>query len=200
MASTSAPPGSWRQGGERRAAHGPPIGDGLLTLRHRRQRTTTGPPPNAAGRPSTRKGTTPPHHRTPPTVSARPPGTGQLSGTGHTQPPRTPVRCTHHHHGSARQAAGGGGSQGKARPPTRPTTRHPPPGTLPAPPGTRQLDRRVPCINMQSNGEAAQLGHRFGFWNATTLSTARSSLVSLPRTSQTGRNLPGTRKDAGQCA
>jgi len=50
MASTSAPPGSWRQGGERRAAHGPPIGDGLLTLRHRRQRTTTGHTPCAAGR------------------------------------------------------------------------------------------------------------------------------------------------------
>jgi len=32
---------------------------------------------------------------------------------------------------------------------------------------------------MERNGDAAQLDHSFGFWNATTLSTARSSLVSL---------------------
>ena len=127
--------------------------------------------------PSTRKGTTPPHHS--PTVSARPPGTEQLSATGHTQPPRTPVRCTHHHHGSARQSGGGtAGRQGRATDQGRPPgTCHPAP---PAPPGTRQLDHRAPCINIQSNGQAAQLRHRFGFWNATMLLTARSSHLFSP--------------------
>jgi len=67
--------------------------------------------------------------------------------------------------------------------PSAPATGHPA-----SPPGTQQLDRRVPCINMQSNGETAQLGHRFGFWNATMLLTARSSLASPPSTSQTGQN------------
>jgi len=33
---------------------------------------------------------------------------------------------------------------------------------------------------MQSNGQAAQLGHRFGFWNATLLLTARSSQYIPP--------------------
>ncbi len=132
--------------------------------------------------PSTRKGTTPPHHRTtPPRCQRDRPAQdnsaaqGTLSHRAH--PSGAPTTTTTAVHGS-RVAARQAGRQGKATDQGRPPGAcHPVPAR---PPGTRQLDRRVPCINMQSNGETAQLSHRFGFWNATTLSTARSSLVSLP--------------------
>lgn len=199
MASTSAPPWLMAQGGERRTAvvrSGDRIG--LSYLRHRRQHHHHTPrrPTLRAQHAQGDDTTAPPHTAT---VSARPPGTGQLSGRTHS----ATVRCTHHHH-HGRWAAGRWRARPRARVGRQGDQPDRPPGTcLPVPasqPGTQQLDRRVPCINMQSNGHAAQLGHRFGFWNATALSTARSSLASPPITSQTGRNLPGTRKDAGQCA
>jgi len=84
--------------------------------------------------------------------------------------------------GSRREAVGAAWQAGHGDQPGQPTG-HQPPGHLPPaparPPGTPQLDRRVPCINIQPNGQVDRTGHRFGFWNATTLSTARSSLASL---------------------
>jgi len=97
-----------------------------------------------------------------------------------TQPPAHPAAVTPPLSvGRWRQAGGGTGHRqvtGKARQGDQPDQ---PPGTylpVPArPPGTPQLDRRVPCINMQSNGETAQLGHRFGFLVRDGAVTARSS-------------------------
>jgi len=165
------------QGGERRTAvvrSGDRIG--LSYLRHRRH-----PPPHthatdAAAQHAQGDDTTAPP-RGAPTVSARPPGTGPLSGRTHSAAAHTravhppPRQCTAVGRRHGRQVRQGD------QPSQPPGTCHPAPAS---PPGTQQLDRRVPCINMQSNGETAQLGHRFGFWSATLPLTARSSLVSLP--------------------
>ncbi len=147
------------------------------THHHRAAAQLCGPAQHAQGDDTT----APPHH--PPTVSARPPDTGQHSGRTHsaTAHPCGAPTTTTAVHGSARQWGGGHGQgRGWAGKATNQTDRrHLPARASAHPPGTPQLDHRVPCINMQSNGETAQLGHRFGFWNATTLLTARSS--AFPR-------------------
>jgi len=156
------------RGGERRAAHGPPIGDGLLPCAHHRHRTTTGHTPCAAGR-----------HRQAHHTHTTTTGTGAQAGTttAHTRavhPPPPPPPPP-----PPRQRTAVGWQHGRQARHGRATDQGRPPGAchpVPAiPPGTRQHDRRVPCINIQNNGQAAQLDHRFGFWNATALLTARSS-------------------------
>jgi len=175
MASTSAPP--WLHGTGRGAKDGrSPIrgqdrtavpAPSSATHHHRAAAQRCGPQ-HAQGDDTT----APPHHRTtaPRCQRDRPAqdnsaAQGTLSHRAH--PSGAPTTTTTAVHGRRAGRARQGDQPG--RPPGT-CHRHPP-----APPGTRQLDRRAPCINMQSNGQAAQLGHRFGFWNATALLTARSS-------------------------
>jgi len=151
--------------------HGPPIGEGLLSCTHHyRQRS---------------------HHRH---RSARG-GTDSTTPRAHTHgaaahrahPVLSVARCRH--------GAQAGGRQGEAdQADHHLPTWHPPARRLPS-----NLTVVLHAL-IQPNGQVDRAGHRFRFWNATVPVTVAAATSSPPTSIYHGRNLPGTRKDAGQCA